>query len=456
MVQTFGSRPRRASRPVRGRRARPGVRGLSPAVIYGAKQDATLVALDPRDVMKELHKGGWQSHLYEVAVKDGPTERTLMRDVQFHPVTDRPSMWTSSASPPARASASRCRCSFLHEDTSPGLKAGGVLNVVRREIEVLADPENVPEAFEIDLAEATSAPPALVGGEGHFGAKPVIQGRDFMVASSPRRRSSRKRPRPRRGPVEATKQKAPGRRCRAGEEEEVRAGEGTSPEPPPFFAFWFQRRLRGVQGGEVPFSPPVFHGRATTRPLLWVGLGNPGPNTRASGTISASWRSTRSRAAIASPPGASASRARSRRQHRRPQGLGAEALTYMNASGDSVQQAAAFLKIPVSTIWAFHDELDLAPGKVRVKKGGGVAGHNGLRDMRRAFASAEFWRVRLGIGHPGHKDAVTGHVLGNFAKAGPGLGSRGCSTRWPIAAPLLAEGKAEDFMTRVALLTQEA
>ncbi len=130
-------------------------------------------------------------------------------------------------------------------------------------------------------------------------------------------------------------------------------------------------------------------------------------------------------------------------------------MTYMNASGDAVQQAASFLKLPVDAITAFHDELDLAPGKVRVKKGGGVAGHNGLRDMRRAFASPDFWRVRLGIGHPGHKDAVIGHVLGNFAKQ---------DAAWlpklleavADAAGMLAEGKAEEFMTRVALLTQEA
>jgi PTH1 family peptidyl-tRNA hydrolase len=130
-------------------------------------------------------------------------------------------------------------------------------------------------------------------------------------------------------------------------------------------------------------------------------------------------------------------------------------MTYMNASGDAVQPAAAFLKIPVENVMAFHDELDLAPGKVRVKKGGGVAGHNGLRDMRRAFASAEFWRVRLGIGHPGHKDAVTGHVLGNFAKQDQAWLSRLLDSV-ADCAPLLAEGKPEDFMTRVALLTQEA
>jgi len=129
-------------------------------------------------------------------------------------------------------------------------------------------------------------------------------------------------------------------------------------------------------------------------------------------------------------------------------------LTYMNASGDAVQQAASFLKIPPEDVTAFHDELDLAPGKVRVKKGGGVAGHNGLRDMRRAFGSPEFWRVRMGIGHPGHKDAVTGHVLGNFAKQDQAWLEKLLDAA-ADAAPMLAEGRAEDFMTRVALLTQE-
>ena len=134
--------------------------------------------------------------------------------------------------------------------------------------------------------------------------------------------------------------------------------------------------------------------------------------------------------------------------------LGLKPLTYMNASGESVQAAASFFKIPPEAITAFHDELDLIPGKVRVKRGGGAAGHNGLRSMDRQLGTPDYWRVRLGIGHPGHKDRVTGHVLGDFAKA---------DRDWLVAtldavadaAPLLAAGKPEDFMTRVALLTQE-
>ncbi len=134
--------------------------------------------------------------------------------------------------------------------------------------------------------------------------------------------------------------------------------------------------------------------------------------------------------------------------------LGLKPMTYMNDSGESVQAAASFYKLPAEAITAFHDELDLAPGKVRVKRGGGAAGHNGLRSMDRHLGTPEYWRVRLGIGHPGSKERVLGHVLGDFAKA---------DRDWLVAlldavadsAPALAAGKPEDFMTRVALLTKE-
>ncbi len=90
--------------------------------------------------------------------------------------------------------------------------------------------------------------------------------------------------------------------------------------------------------------------------------------------------------------------------------------TFMNESGQSVRAACDFFKLDAGAVTAFYDELDLAPNKVKVKRGGGAAGHNGIRSMI-AHIGADFRRVRLGIGHPGHKDRVTPHVLGNFAKA---------------------------------------
>lgn len=84
---------------------------------------------------------------------------------------------------------------------------------------------------------------------------------------------------------------------------------------------------------------------------------------------------------------------------------------FMNESGQSVAPLARFYKIEPSKILVIHDELDLPPGQVRVKKGGGHGGHNGLRDIVARIGSKDFWRIRVGIGHPGHKNAVSGYVL---------------------------------------------
>lgn len=123
--------------------------------------------------------------------------------------------------------------------------------------------------------------------------------------------------------------------------------------------------------------------------------------------------------------------------------------TFMNLSGQSVGEAARFYKIAVGDVMVFHDELDLAPGKVRVKQGGGHAGHNGLRSIHQHL-SPDYGRVRLGIGHPGHKDRVSGYVLADFAKADQDWLDdviRGCSD----GAADLAAGDAGRFMNAVAL-----
>lgn len=88
--------------------------------------------------------------------------------------------------------------------------------------------------------------------------------------------------------------------------------------------------------------------------------------------------------------------------------------TFMNLSGESIQPLAAFYKIPSEDIFVFHDELDLAPAVIKVKKGGGTAGHNGLKSTSKMLGTDDYYRVRMGIGHPGSKARVTGHVLGNF------------------------------------------
>lgn len=123
--------------------------------------------------------------------------------------------------------------------------------------------------------------------------------------------------------------------------------------------------------------------------------------------------------------------------------------TFMNLSGESVAAAARFYKIPPGRIFVFHDELDLPAFKLRIKKGGGNAGHNGLKSIDAHLGTADYHRVRIGIGHPGERDRVHDHVLGDFAKAdAPALEKLLAS----IAdnAPLLVQDKSSEFMTRAA------
>jgi peptidyl-tRNA hydrolase, PTH1 family len=126
--------------------------------------------------------------------------------------------------------------------------------------------------------------------------------------------------------------------------------------------------------------------------------------------------------------------------------------TFMNESGRSVGEAMRFFKGETEAVTVFHDELDLAPFRVKVKVGGGTAGHNGLRSTE-AHIGNDFRRVRLGIGHPGHRDRVTPHVLGNYAKAemdplADMLGAIAVEAEW------LAKGDDARFMNEVALRLQ--
>ncbi|MBH0113112.1 aminoacyl-tRNA hydrolase [Novosphingobium sp. YJ-S2-02] len=127
--------------------------------------------------------------------------------------------------------------------------------------------------------------------------------------------------------------------------------------------------------------------------------------------------------------------------------------TFMNESGRSVGEAMRFFKLDLDALTVFHDELDLAPFKVKVKQGGGHAGHNGLRSIGQHLGP-DYRRVRIGIGHPGHKDRVNGYVLGNYAKAemDPLAGMLGAIA---YEAERLAEGDDARFMNDVALRQQD-
>jgi peptidyl-tRNA hydrolase, PTH1 family len=123
--------------------------------------------------------------------------------------------------------------------------------------------------------------------------------------------------------------------------------------------------------------------------------------------------------------------------------------TYMNESGRSVGEAMRFHKIPLGHIWVFHDELDLAPAKLRAKLGGGNAGHNGLRSIS-AHCGNDYPRIRMGIGHPGNKDAVHSYVLNDFAKSEEGWVEDMCRLSGDLL-PSIIKNDGGRFQSDIAL-----
>jgi PTH1 family peptidyl-tRNA hydrolase len=188
------------------------------------------------------------------------------------------------------------------------------------------------------------------------------------------------------------------------------------------------------------------------RTRLWVGLGNPGAAYAAHRHNVGFMAVDRIAQAFAFDPW------RARFSGLFAEGrIGAEKLmllkpqTFMNESGQAVRRAVDFFKLMPADVTVFYDELDLAPGRVKVKTGGGAAGHNGIRSIT-AHIGPDFHRVRIGIGHPGHKDRVLGHVLSEFAKTdrewvGDTLDAVAAEVPWLVASD------AARFMSEVARRT---
>jgi len=157
--------------------------GRVPGIIYGAKKDPAMVTLDPRELDRELNTGGFMATIYDVQIEQDK-ERVLPRDVQFDPVTDRPIHVDFLRVSATTSVTVQVPVNFLNEEESPGLKRGGLLNVVRHEIEMICRADAIPSAIEIDLTGLD------IGDSIHIsmislpdGVAPTITDRDFTVAT---------------------------------------------------------------------------------------------------------------------------------------------------------------------------------------------------------------------------------------------------------------------------------
>lgn len=157
--------------------------GLVPGVVYGGKQEPVLVSVDPRVINKELHQGGWQSRLYRFEV-GGANTRALIRDIQFHPVTDAPIHIDFLRLVPGQKVHVQVAIAFTGEEEAPGIKRGGVLNIARHSVDVQVDVEHIPEHFTVDLSKLEIGENVRwddLGGTEHV--TPTLQIPNFVIAS---------------------------------------------------------------------------------------------------------------------------------------------------------------------------------------------------------------------------------------------------------------------------------
>ena len=336
------------------------------------------------------------------------------------------------------------------------MKKGGAVNLVLHSVELSAPADAIPDSITIDLTGldfhdsvhistiklpegcrpadtktdltvVTIVPPTVYTGRG--------AGRGAATSAAPRRRGRRS---------------GQGRRRGSGQRRRRRSGQGA--------------RRQEVKTGFAPLLAIEVRPRASGRAFSLEGpsccssqaSAIPARATPGTATTSASWRSRRSP-----------------REHRigpfrsRFQGVIAEGAigqtrvalltpqTFMNESGRSVGEAMRFYKLDLDAVVVVHDELDLAPAKVRVKVGGGNAGHNGLRSIS-AHIGNDYKRVRLGIGHPGDKRAGLSLRARRFRQGGNGLGRRGLRRASARFADLLAQGQDASFQNKVHLAVEAA
>ncbi|MXV43680.1 50S ribosomal protein L25/general stress protein Ctc [Saccharibacter sp. 17.LH.SD] len=157
--------------------------GMVPGVIYGGKQEPRLVSIDPRIITKELHRGGWQSRLYQFSV-GGEQVHALIRDIQFHPVSDAPIHIDFLRLVPGQQVHVQVGIVFEGEEEAPGVKRGGVLNIARHAVDVRVPVEDIPEHFTVDLSKLDINDNVRWDDlKGTEKSTPVLQIPNFVIAS---------------------------------------------------------------------------------------------------------------------------------------------------------------------------------------------------------------------------------------------------------------------------------
>ena len=380
-----------------------------PAVIYGDKKEPVSIMLDSNTLNLEYRKGHMFTNICTLSVA-GADHQVLARDLQICPLKGVVLHADFLRVTPRTMIHVSVPVHVINEDMSPGLTLNkGLLNIGYHELEVICQATNIPEVIEIDLAGKN------IGDSIHMqdltlpeGTKPAS---NRNLDAGFHRRTAPYRGRGSRGGRGCSRC-----RCSGTSRQKITIRHGARC----LFAFTAGAPVSCRRSCVLWLALTHVVMAAESRPDMWLiaGLGNPGGEYERH-RHNIGFMATEALAAHYGLP-----QFRVKFNGLISEGrIGAQKVvllkpqTFMNDSGLSVGQTAKFYKILPNHILALHDELDIPAGTVKVKQGGGHAGHNGLRSLDSHLGQQDYWRVRLGIGHPGGKAEVHNYVLGDFAKS---------------------------------------
>ena len=444
------------ARPQVGKGAARAVRreGRVPGVIYGDDQPPLAISVDLIDLRTRIYAGRFLTTIYDIEV-DGTKHRVIPRDYQLDPVMDFPLHVDFLRLGKGATIRVNIPVHVTNAEQSPGVKRGGAVNLVQHTLEVRCPPEAIPSAIDVDIGGleinhskhlsdvvlpegvkvvgrldftlVTIVPPSGYAEEQKAAAEAAAAAAAAgAVAAAPAQPLER---RPRRLQAEPLRRPLPPAARRSKPSRPFRPGEQRSPSG----------RIRVASDVPRQDRPPCCClSVSAIREARYAG------NRHNIGAMALE--------AIARKHGIGP--ARKRFQGAAAEGaIGSERVlllmphTFMNDSGRAVAEAARFYKLDASQIVVLHDELELPPLKVRVKVGGGNAGHNGLRSITEHIGN-DYKRVRIGIGHPGHQGTGAALRAAGFRQERTrGLCER-CARRSPTMPPCSPRARTQAFRTR--------
>ena len=380
----------------------------SPAILYGGKFENQKISIAKKDVKNFIGNESFLSTVFEIEL-DGKREKVLPRDVAYHVTTNEPIHLDLMRIVSGTKIIIEIPVKFINNNESPGLKRGGVLNIVRRKVELKCPADSIPEDITIDLAGTDIGTSIKISSVNlPENVTPTITDRDFVIATVAAPTVIKEPEKPAEGEaVEGAEGEGAVEGAEAGTEAAAKDGEQPKKDEKGKETSSDKKSAEKKPAEKKPAEK-------NKNMLLLVGLGNPGPNSENNrhnigfkiiDAINSHFKLSKQK------PKFKGLLTTGNIESKKVYAI--KPLTFMNNSGTAIKELIDYFKIDAKNVIVFHDDLDIDFGKVKAKIGGSSAGHNGIKSIDK-FIGTDYSRVRVGIGHPKEKKRVNSHVLEDF------------------------------------------